>query len=45
MQDKEDVQIAEADAKALDNTACDEKSPRTPEGQKDLVRDDRVRKH
>ena len=43
MQDKEGLQIADGDGKAQGDIACDEKIPGTPEGQKDLSRDDVVR--
>jgi hypothetical protein len=43
VQDKEDVQIEEADGISQGDTACDEKNPGTPEGQKDLSREDMVR--
>ena len=45
MQGKEDVEIPEADGEAQDNAACDEKSPGTPKGQKELICDDLVRTH
>ncbi|KAG0623987.1 hypothetical protein M758_3G215500 [Ceratodon purpureus] len=38
--DKEGLQIADGDGKAQGDVACDEKIPGTPEGQKDLSRDD-----
>lgn len=45
MQDMEDVEIAGADGKAQDDTACDKKSPDTPEVQIDLFRDNSVREN